>query len=114
MEEHWWKKYQKSVQLFEKSYGLHKNSSWGNGKTMGLHAQNDDKVSLDMKDKLDKPNEYDIKLRYNNDRTFDGWFYLNSIIRCYTREQIPAFIERWFTGVKQQDMEFTNILTKYL
>ena len=104
-------KYQKSVQFFEKSYGLHKNSSWGNGKTMGLHAQNDDKVSLDMKDKLDKPNEYDIKLRYNNDRIFDGWFYLNSIIRPFAREQIPAFIERWLAELKRQDMKF---LTKYL
>ena len=76
--------------------------------------QNDDKISLDISDKLDEPNEYDMKLSYNNHRIFDGWFYLTSIIRRYAREQIPAFIERWFTGVKQQDMEFTNILTKYL
>ena len=77
----------------------------------GTTAQNDDKVSLDMKDKLDKPNEYDIKLRYNNDRIFDGWFYLNSIIRTFAREQIPAFIERWLAELKRQDMK---LLTKYL
>ena len=76
--------------------------------------QNDDKISLDITDKLDEPNEYDMKLSYNKDRIFDGWFYLTGIIRRYAREQIPAFIERWFTEHKKQDVEFTNLLTKYL
>ena len=76
--------------------------------------QNDDKISLDITDKLDEPNEFDMKLSYNKERIFDGWFYLTTIIRRYAREQIPAFMERWFTEVKKQDMEFTNILTKYL
>ena len=73
--------------------------------------QNDDKISLDITDKLDEPNEYDMKLSYNKDRIFDGWFYLNSIIRPFAREQIPAFIERWLAELKRQDMKF---LTKYL
>ena len=76
--------------------------------------QNDDKISLDISDKLDEPNEYDMKLSYNKVRIFDGWFYLTGIIRRYAREQIPAFIERWFTEHKKQDVEFTNLLTKYL
>ena len=76
--------------------------------------QNDDKISLDITDKLDEPNEFDMKLSYNKERIFDGWFYLTTIIRRYAREQIPVFMERWFTEVKKQDMEFTNILTKYL
>ena len=76
--------------------------------------QNDDKISLDIKHKLDEPNKYDMKVSYNNNWTFDAWFYFTSIIRRYAREQIPAFIERWFTEHKRQDMEFTNLLTKYL
>ena len=68
--------------------------------------QNDDKISLDITDKLDEQNEYDMKLSYNNHRIFDGWFYLNSIIRRYAREQIPAFIERWLVELIKQDMEF--------
>ena len=32
--------------------------------------QNDDKISLDIKDKLDETNEYEIKFRHNNDRIF--------------------------------------------
>ena len=76
--------------------------------------QNDDKISFDITDKLDEPHEYDMKLSYNKTRIFDGWFYLSSIIRRYAREQIPAFIERWFAELKKHDMEFTSILTQYL
>ena len=76
--------------------------------------QNDDKISLDIKDKLDEPNEYDMKVSYNNDWTFDGWFYFTSIIRRYAREQIPAFIDCWLAELKGQDMEFASILIKYL
>ena len=76
--------------------------------------QNDDKISLDIKDKLDEPNEYDIKFSYNNDRIFDGWFYLISIIRRYAREQIPGFIELWLAELIRQDMEFSSILANYL
>ena len=76
--------------------------------------QNDDKMSLDITDKLDEPNEYDMKLSHNKDRIFDGWFYLTGIIRRYAREQIPAFIERYLELLKNNDMEFTNILTKHI
>ena len=68
--------------------------------------QNDDRISLDIKDKLNEPNEYDMKLSYNNHRIFDGWFHLNSIIRRYAREQIPAFIKHLLVELKKQDMEF--------
>ena len=76
--------------------------------------QNDDKVSLDIKHKLDEPNKYDMKVSYNNDLTFDAWFYFPSIIRRYAREQIPAFIDCWLAELKGQDMEFASILIKYL
>ena len=76
--------------------------------------QNDDKISLDINDKLDEPNEYDIKFSYNIDRIFDGWFYLISIIRRYAREQIPGFIELWLAELIRQDMEFSSILANYL
>ena len=74
--------------------------------------QNDDKISLDIKDKLDEPNEYDMKVSYNNDRIFDGWFYLTSIIRRYAREHIPALIERFLTEQYLNDRELTNTITK--
>ena len=76
--------------------------------------QNDDKISLDIKDKLDEPNEYDMKVSYNNDRIFDGWFYLTSIIRRYAREHIPALIERFLTEQYLTDKELTNMITKYV
>ena len=76
--------------------------------------QNDDKISLDIKDKLDEPNEYDMKVSYNNDRIFDGWFYLTSIIRRYAREHIPALIERFLTEQYLNDKELTNMITKYV
>ena len=76
--------------------------------------QNDDKISLDMKDKLDEPNEYDMKVSYNNDRIFDGWFYLTSIIRRYAREHIPALIERFLTEQYLNDKELTNMIRKYV
>ena len=76
--------------------------------------QNDDKLSLDIKEKLDEPNEYDMKVSYNNDRIFDGWFYLTSIIRRYAREHIPALIERFLTEQYLNDKELTNIITKYV
>ena len=76
--------------------------------------QNDDKISLDIKDKLDEPNEYDMKVSYNNDRIFDGWFYLTSIIRRYAREHIPALIERFLTEEYLIDKELTKMITKYV
>ena len=76
--------------------------------------QNDDKISLDIKDKLDEPNECDMKISYNNDRIFDGWFYLTSIIRRYAREHIPALIERFLTDQYLNDKELTNMITKYV
>ena len=76
--------------------------------------QNDDKISLDIKDKLDEPNEYDMKVSYNNDRIFDGWFYLTSIIRRYAREHIPALIERFLTEQYLNDKELTNMIRKYV
>ena len=76
--------------------------------------QNDDRISLDIKAKLDEPNEYDMKVSYNNDRIFDGWFYLTSIIRRYAREHIPALIERFLTEQYLIDKELTNMITKYV
>ena len=76
--------------------------------------QNDDRISLDIKDKLNEPNEYDMKVSYNNDRIFDGWFYLTSIIRRYAREHIPALIERFLTEQYLIDKELTNMITKYV
>ena len=76
--------------------------------------QNDDKISLDIKDKLDEPNEYGMKVSYNNDRIFDGWFYLTSIIRRYAREHIPALIERFLTEQYLNDRELTNTITKHV
>ena len=76
--------------------------------------QNDDKISLDIKDKLDEPNEYDMKVSYNNDRIFDGWFYLTGIIRRYAREHIPALIERFLTEQYLNDKELTNMIRKYV
>ena len=76
--------------------------------------QNDDKISLDIKAKLDEPNEYDMKVSYNNDRIFDGWFYLTSIIRRYAREHIPALIERFLTEQYLNDKELTNMIRKYV
>ena len=76
--------------------------------------QNDDRISLHIKDKLDEPNEYDMKVSYNNDRIFDGWFYLTSIIRRYAREHIPALIERFLTKQYLNDRKLTNIIKKYV
>ena len=76
--------------------------------------QKDDKISVDIKDKLDEPDEYDMKVSYNNDRIFDGWFYLTSIIRRYAREHIPALIERFLTEQYLIDKELTNMITKYV
>ena len=76
--------------------------------------QKDDKISLDMKEKLDESNEYNMRVSYNNDRIFDGWFYLTSIIRRYAREQIPAFIERFLTKQYFNDIELTKFIKKYV
>ena len=76
--------------------------------------QNDDRISLDITDKVDEANEYDMKLSYNKDRIFDGWFYRTGIIRRHAREQIPAVIERYLEELKKNDMELTNILTKHI
>ena len=76
--------------------------------------QNDDKISLDIKAKLDEPNEYDMKVSYNNDRIFDGWFYLTSIIGRYAREHIPALMERFLTEQYLNDKELTNMIRKYV
>ena len=76
--------------------------------------QKDDKISLDMKEKLDESNEYSMRVSYNNDRIFDGWFYLTSIIRRHAREQIPAFIERFLTKQYLNDMELTKFIQKYV
>ena len=62
--------------------------------------QNNDRISLDIKDNLYESNECDMKVSYNNDRIFAGWFHLTSLIRRYAREQIPEFIECWLAELK--------------
>ena len=68
-------------------------SQYRHWRTGNLISDTDEKIDLEIKPKNEEDG-YNLKLSYNNDRVFDGWFYFTSLIRRYAREQLPAMLER--------------------
>merc|ERR1711890_133816 len=52
------------------------------------------KIDINITRSSDEDDEFNLMASYNNDRIFDGFFYMTRMIRRYLREHIPAMITR--------------------
>jgi len=57
--------------------------------------------------------DFNMKLSYDDDRIFDGWFYLTRLIRRYAKQEIPAMIERTLDGFKETHAQTTQQLSEF-
>ena len=79
-----------------------------------LISRKDEKIDVEIKSSTKQDDDFNFKLSYNNDRIFDGWFYLTRMIRRFAREHIPAWIERQLSTAKDSHQETLRILSQYV
>lgn len=74
----------------------------------------DEKITLDITPSTNEEDDFNMKLSYNDDRIFDGWFYLTRIIQRYARQQVPAVIQRTLENFQETHAETTNQISEFL
>ena len=79
-----------------------------------IEARPSQKLDIKITPSTDEDDEFDFKLSYNNDRIFDGFFYMTRIIRRYAREHIPAMIDRQLAGFLDSHDETIRVLSEYI
>lgn len=82
--------------------------------TSQLRIRNSDRVELEIKPSTDEVGEFDMKVSFNNDRLFDGWFIGTKGIRRYAREQYPAAIQQSFDRLQEMHNQTISALTEYV
>ena len=79
-----------------------------------IEARPSQKMDINITPSTDEDDEFDFKLSYNNDRIFDGFFYMTRIIRRYAREHIPAMIDRQLATFLDSHDETIRVLSEYI
>ena len=74
----------------------------------------DEKITLDITPSTDKEDDFNMKLSYKDDRIFDGWFYLTTLIQRYARQEVPAIIQRTLENFQETHAETTNQISEFL
>jgi hypothetical protein len=86
-----------------------KNLNW---RTDEYTVRNDDKINIDIT-QGNEEDDFNMKLSYNNERIFDGWFYLTEIIHRYARQNVPAMIDRHLEEFKETHSKTTEYVSNY-
>ena len=68
------------------------------------------KINIDIT-KRNGEEDLNMKLKYNDERIFDGWFYLTELIHRYARENVPAMITRQLEGFQETHSETTQYVS---
>lgn len=82
--------------------------------TSQIRIRNSDKMELEIKPSTNEVGEYDMKVSFNNDRLFDGWFIGTKSIRSYARQHYPAAIQQSFDRLKSMHDQTIRALTEYV
>jgi len=77
-------------------------------------TRTDERASIDITPSTDEKDEFNFKLSYNNERIFDGFFYMTRIIQRYARELIPAMIDRQLATFLDSHDETIRVLSEYV
>ena len=85
-----------------------------NTETGDLAVWSDDRINIEMNSCRDEMDDCKMKLSYNNERIFDGWFYLTRMLQAYARQQLPAMFERGFKQLVEFHNEKLRFLTEYV
>jgi len=72
-----------------------------------------EKINMDITPSDKEEDDFNMKLSYNDDRIFDGWFYLTRLIQRYAKQEIPAMIERTLDGFKETHAQTTQQLSEF-
>ena len=72
-----------------------------------------EKIKMDITPSDKEEDDFNMKLSYDDDRIFDGWFYLTRLIRRYAKQEIPAMIERTLDGFKETHAQTTQQLSEF-
>ena len=72
-----------------------------------------EKISMDITPSEKEEDDFNMKLSYNDDRIFEGWFYLTRLIQRYAKQEIPAIIERTLDDFKETHAETTQQLSEF-
>jgi len=78
------------------------------------HIGNHEKLTMDITPSEKEEDDFNMKLSYNDDRIFDGWFYLTRLIQRYAKQQVPAMIERTLAGFQESHAETTQYLSEFI
>lgn len=79
-----------------------------------FRIRNSDRLELGIKPSTDEVGEFDLKVSFNNDRLFDGWFIGTKGIRQYARDEYPAAIQLSFTRYKEMHNQTISTLTEFV
>ena len=79
-----------------------------------LRIRNSDRLELEIKPSTDEVGEFDMKVSFNNDRLFDGWFIGTKGIRRYARDQYPVAIQQSFDRYKEMHNQTISTLTEFV
>lgn len=74
----------------------------------------EEKASIHITPRTDEKDEFNFKLSYNNDRIFDGFFYMAKIVRRYLREDIPSMIDWQLATFLDSHDETIRVLSEYV
>merc|ERR1740124_781590 len=83
-----------------------------NWRTGEYRVQTDDKINIDITHGNEE-DDFNMKLSYNNERIFDGWFYLTALIHRYARQNVPAMIDRQLESFKDTHSETTQYVSNF-
>jgi len=72
-----------------------------------------EKLNLDITPSTKEEDDFNMKLSYNDDRIFDGWFYLTRLIQRAAKQQVPAMIQRTLDGFQESHAETTQYLSEF-
>jgi len=83
---------------------------WQNDKYI---SSGNEKIKLDITPSEKEEDDFNMKLSYNDDRIFDGWFYLTRLIQKYAKQEVPAIIDRTLNNFKESHAETTQYLNEF-
>ena len=83
---------------------------WSNEEYINTHEE---KINIDVQPSKNEEDDFNLKISYNDQRIFDGWFYLTALAHRYARENLPAIIDRSITSLKDGHAETTQKLSQY-
>lgn len=72
----------------------------------------ENKINVDIT-KGNEKEDLNMKVKYNDELLFNGWFYLTELVHRYAKENVPAMINRQLDGFKETHAQTTQYVSNY-